>query len=201
MLVLRDDLWVPERDTHCWKAMRYEQGNVQEVMKFVPRRAVAVQAGGNFGVFARLLAKDFGAVYTFEPHPENFAALVRNTEGIDNIIKFQAGLGLPRLFSMTEPDPDNFGAFQANGPGFTPMLSVDQLPLKACGLIWLDIEGGEYDGIWGARETIRKFHPTIVLEYRGHASSFGYSDDEVHKMVLDLGYEHVASFGADKVYR
>ena len=201
MLVDRGGLLVPERDNHCWKAIRFEQQNISHILDFVPSRKVAVQAGGNFGLFPKILSKHFETVYTFEPHPENFQALVINTEGLDNIIKFQAGVGSPRLFSLTEPDPNNFGAFQANGVGHIPCLALDSLPIKECNLLWLDIEGGEYDAIWNARDLISRNHPTIVLEYREHSAAFGHSDKQLHEMVLGLGYHHVATFGADKVYR
>ena len=45
------------------------------------------------------------------------------------------------------------------------MLSIDQLGLNNCDLIHLDIEGGEYDALMGAEQTIKRFSPLICLEW------------------------------------
>lgn len=201
MLSKRNDYWVPERDEHCFRAITFEQNNVARAVSFVPRKRVCVQAGGNFGVFPKLLSQHFGMVYTFEPHPENFQALVLNTEGCDNIIKFQAGLGSKRLFSLSEPDPNNFGAFQANLSGNIPCLPLDSIPLENCDLLWLDIEGGEYDAIANAKETINKFKPVIVLEFRNHVTAFGHTEEELETLVNSFGYRQVGDFGSDRVFQ
>jgi len=51
----------------------------------------------------------------------------------------------------------------------------------------LDIEGGEYDAILGATNTLQKNNPRIIMEVRGDENGKTYSDTAVRKL-QELGY-------------
>jgi hypothetical protein len=80
------------------------------------------------------------------------------------------GTGTENTAGMHNPadkqSEPNSGMFEKHdGPGAIPVLSIDQLGLDNCDLIHLDIEGGEYDALMGAEQTIKQFRPLICLEW------------------------------------
>ena len=128
--------------------------------------SVVVQAGGNLGLYPRLLSQMFGVVYTFEPDPINFYFLVQNCQ-VDNIIKLQAAVGYDRNPVMVQRvSMQNVGMHQVveTEKAAIPQLRIDDLNLKKCGLIALDIEGYEIHALRGAEETIQRCKPVIATE-------------------------------------
>ena len=51
-----------------------------------------------------------------------------------------------------------------SGEGAIPTLRVDDLGLKVCDLLYLDIEGYELFALRGSAETIRRCRPVIACE-------------------------------------
>ena len=188
-----DGLYWPKSDKHCRPAVVKELFKIGLLDKYLTEKSVAVQAGGNIGLFPRELAKDFGVVYTFEPHPENFNCLALNCPE-SNIIKFQAGLGNSHEQIEVGPSrPDlknNCGAYQVTGVGITPTLMIDDLELPNCDLIYLDIEGYELFALQGGYETIKKFHPVIVIENKELPLMYDVDPDEVIEyLVCEFHYK------------
>lgn len=155
----------PVSDDWCWRVIHDELPDLDEALKLVPGRSIAVQAGGNVGVWAAHLAKVFETVYTFEPDAENFACLVQNVPS--NVICNNVGLGdKPGKVGMTLV-PGNAGAHYIGGSGSIEIITVDSLNLSACDFLCLDIEGAEPMALHGAVETISKFRPVVMMEEKG----------------------------------
>jgi len=186
-----DGLWWPNFDVRC-RAVVVDECAVAMtvVVPLVKERRVCVQAGGNVGVYPIALALWFDRVITFEPDGDNYDCLRRNI--IDSsITKFNAALGAePGTCGILRIDTDNCGSHKTLPGTAIPVHTIDGLNLDACDLLWLDIEGAEADAIKGARATIEKFSPIIVLEEKGLGPK------------ADLpGYERVTRVGNDTVYR
>lgn len=153
-----------------------------------------VQAGGNCGMYPRLLADVFKKVYTFEPDPLNFYTLNMNCAQA-NIFKIQAAVGETGGFvSMVYRSTKNLGMHQVKTIETSPipMLRIDDLPFTDVDLLWLDIEGYEKHALKGAEQTIRKNNPFVVCE--------GPSD-EMDKYMFDThGYSRLCKIHYDGVY-
>jgi FkbM family methyltransferase len=157
---------------------------------------VAVQAGGNCGIWPKDLGKKFRVVYTFEPDPMNFRCLCANAPA-ENVFKFNAGLGAGHRTTSLLLRPDNVGAHQIGGAGDIPMLRIDDLALAACDLICLDVEGFELNALIGALETIERFQPTIVVEDKGVA---GVKQGQVVSwLVHGMGYSVAEKVSKDVI--
>lgn len=187
---LGDFEW-PEGDIHCRAGHANEWFYAKRPLEFVRDRKVCVQAGGNCGVWPRLLSREFKTVYTFEPDPTNFMYLCRNVPEF-NVVKFNAALGYGRRCISTVFPPNetgNIGALQCEDGGNIPTLRIDDLGLPACDLIQLDIEGMEILALMGAVETIKKFSPVIMIEDKGLSEKYGYKCGEAISWLANFGYE------------
>ncbi len=169
----------PEGDTEGPMIIRTSRQLVNDVLFHVKQFGVAVQAGGNVGVMAKMLAEHFGSVYTFEPDPANWDCLVDNIDGVANIIARPAGLGSKRGTYDLAREAGNCGAtYLAPSAGSSeapqaPVIRLDDLNLEACDLLILDVEGYELEALKGARETIAKFKPIIAVEENRLSERYG----------------------------
>lgn len=175
-------------------------------MALTTRRAVAVQAGGNYGLFPKRLAEEFAAVYTFEPDPVMFKALERNAPE-RNITPIRAALGDSRdpvaLACYRRNENGKFvhqGLTHVAGPGEIPQLLLDDLKLEACDLIYLDIEGYEMNALRGAALTIAKYRPVIGFECGANHKFYGSSRTALAELMQDWGYTKVARIRGDDIY-
>jgi hypothetical protein len=89
---LDGDLLWPADDVECLRAARAQVADLEMVYPYCKGFKVAVQAGGNCGVWPAALSKRFEFVYTFEPDPVNFRCLCANAP-YENVYKFNAALG------------------------------------------------------------------------------------------------------------
>lgn len=193
-------LW-PANDQHCYPAV---VGSLEDIPRAVNRclkRDVVIQAGGNCGVWARELSSRFQTVYTFEPDPYNFHCLCANTN--ERVIKFNAALGCERGLirtALAEHEENNIGAYHVETGGVVPTMFIDDLALESCDLIYLDIEGSEWQALKGGEATIDRYMPVIALELKNLGRRYGYADEEVIDWLGIRGYRQVESFSNDKLF-
>lgn len=178
-------LW-PDNDDWCWRVIHDELPDLDAAIALTKGRAVAVQAGGNVGVWATHLAKSFAQVVTVEPDAVNYECLVRNVPA--NVTHQRAGFGAePGAISMVNVN-GNAGAHYVGGTGDVPIITIDSLDLPACDFLCLDIEGSEPAALRGAEQTIRRFRPVIMFEEKGLSERYyGIARDTAEKWVLGLG--------------
>jgi FkbM family methyltransferase len=155
---------------------------------------VVVQAGGNVGLYPARLAQHFNEVITFEPDPDNFACLKQNLGEWQDVKIYNAALGArPGSVATTCHEVGNCGAIGIVEDGNTPRMTIDGLDLKACDLIWLDIETYEVMALHGAEQTIKKFKPAIIIEEKGERDASLLLEE-------DFGYTHQLTLGNDHLY-
>lgn len=143
--------------------------HLYKALEYVKDFTCCVQAGGNVGVWPKELSKRFSYVYTFEPCPSNFSYMIKNVPE-QNVYKFPCALGDGGIGTLI-PNKKNIGAGRMAKGGFTPIISIDSLCLESCGFIQLDVEGMELQALRGARITIRKYHPVLMIEEKGLGES------------------------------
>lgn len=192
---LVEGLYWPDSDNDCHPVILKQSEDIEIVLPYVTNKKVCIQAGGNVGIWAKRLAKEFEAVYTFEPDPENFQCLVYNVSE-PNVVKFQAALGEGPAFIKvgvpTQAHKNNCGAYQVLGQGIVPVMMIDSLDLPACDLLYLDIEGYELFALQGAYQTIEKYHPVISIEQKELPYMYGCEAEEAaHWLISEFGYEVV----------
>jgi FkbM family methyltransferase len=198
----KDGWVVPVIDQWCFPTVIGEVAKFDPVLKRVKKFDTLIQAGGNIGIFPKLLAKYFDVVHTFEPDDVNWIAMKANLDGIKNVYAHKAGLG--ETFgngTVRVVDDRNIGAhFIGYGEGDVEIMPIDSIGTKNVGLIWLDIEGAELFALKGAEKTILRDSPVIVLEFRNHPHSYGHSHDDTIKYLEELGYKAVEQLEYDTVF-
>lgn len=184
-------------DTGAWGGERGDWStHLQSIQQWVKDWSVAVQAGGNMGVYPYMLSRMFKTVYTFEPDSINFHCLVHNCQ-VDNVIKINSALGAEhRLVGVKRNNMQNVGTHTVSLEGdnvFTPQLMLDDFDLASCGLLWLDVEGYEMQIILGARRVISAYKPIIMAE-NGHANP------AILQALSEVGYRVVDQSASDTIY-
>lgn len=209
MIRYKDEWWVPNkmgetgpgsyvgRSRHVESALSHHTG---------PKR-VAVQAGGHIGIWPKLLADHFDAVYTFEANFENWECAARNAAGGRVFAVFGALGERNEMGAINVHEKSTGGHHMAtwdNRPQQpVPVFALDHiLPVYVRGnvdTIFLDIEGYELHALRGAMETIALTKPTLVIEENGCSKKFGGAEGDIEKMLAPLGYRKVAAYDEDIV--
>lgn len=168
---LVEGFWWPDADVHCHPIVLKTVKDADAALQHTLGHVSVVQAGGNCGVWASYLGERFMEVWTIEPDLENYLCLIRNIP--QNVYPIWAALGCHPGTTGLDTDPKNVGAHQMNGNGRIPVITIDELGLTACDLICLDIEGMEPAALDGAKETIERFRPTLMVEDKGLSERYG----------------------------
>lgn len=142
-----------------------------------------------------------GFVFAFEPQRVNYNILCTNVaiNSNLNISCIWGGAsdlkGLAKVPLLDPNSPQNFGAinierFEAGEP--VQLMPIDDLKLKKCGLIKIDVEGMETKVIDGAENTIEQHKPIIYTENNRTEGS-----EELLATLMEFGYKcywHVSDY-------
>jgi FkbM family methyltransferase len=145
---------------------------------FVPAAGErVVDVGGNVGIYAVLAASKGAAVDSYEPHPQTFAYLERNTRPWPAVTAHHAAVvgtdGGPSVTLHLHPSRDDrhsvVGRDVFTGDALTSAIEVPATTLEAavgdgCDLLKLDCEGSEFDVLTTASDETLARVPRIVAE-------------------------------------
>lgn len=190
---------------------RKDLGSLRTVLdKHVEGRRVAVQAGACLGVFPELLASQFDWVYSFEPDPRLHRMCARRLSEIRNVILQQAALGLHRRPVRTECSLRPNDGKTTLHPGMTrterdgecpiPVIRIDDLGLRECDLIYLDVEGDELWALQGAEDTLGRCRPIVVCELNRGLTYRGFAEGDLVTYLRMAGYDEAERLRSDVVF-
>lgn len=133
---------------------------------------------GFYSLLARKLAGNEGRVYSFEPTPDTFAMLSSNLSQFSNVTLEQMAISNEDGEATFIVNSDIAAAFNhlertrhAEDDESRIAVPCRKLDTYCAGkgiapdLIKLDVEGAELDAVKGARQTIERHCPAIVLEF------------------------------------
>lgn len=178
-------------DTFVGRSLRLygEHGHheINLLMKFVGPGDVMVDVGANIGTFAVPFARavgETGLVHAFEPQRLVFQMLCANVaiNNLINVVTHPSALGAEAGSIHVPPLPygeelsigqNNFASLSLGGDvgELVPIVTIDSLPLTACKLLKIDVEGMEHQVLLGARRTILSFRPIMYVENDRPANS------------------------------
>jgi FkbM family methyltransferase len=195
LILLRTGEWQPE----VWDA----------VVAALPKDGIFLDVGAHIGIFTLKASRQVGPggkAIAFEPNPET-AALLR-----DNVSANHLGNVTVEEIACTDKDQqltlyaapiNNTGAsslsktnasygdaprpFQVRGRPIDDV--VRELNLDRVDAIKIDVEGAELQVLKGAEETLKRFHPKIVLEVLpAQLASFHTTPQQVAAFIKSTGY-------------
>lgn len=200
-----------------------EKGEVWErhisrlIVKYALPGSKVIDVGAHVGTHTLTMAYcvgNKGRVFAFEPQPKIFRELFQNMRinMLKNLSCIWAAAGAKTGFIEISPiTMDNEGGTPLintcissgkwsstviGGTGtYVDLITIDSLKLNKVSLIKIDVEGMENLVLEGAKETILKNKPVIILEIMGGwvfetAPSYIVEQIEYTKRILtDLGYD------------
>jgi FkbM family methyltransferase len=198
------------RDRHGRE--RYDRLNFSVIEQIVGAGDVCFDIGANIGIYSCVMARmtrNPGGIHSFEPANHIRQKLMRNLRlnSFDDVRVNAFGLGAEEtekdFFEIRQGvtrggvssfvQNENYAALGAENyetrrvPVRTLDGYVDDLDLTALKLMKIDVEGFEIDVIRGAKRTIERFRPFILLEF--DTTRHAGDADEMRAFFGSLGYD------------
>jgi FkbM family methyltransferase len=204
--------WFPDQDTHFagllsrsvakGHAAVYQQPVRQRSINLAPRKTLALDIGANVGLWSRELTQVFDRVIAFEPVAEFRDCLLKNVPA-PNLEVRACALGAEDTSIDMIITAENTGHSHVDttsmGHGTIPMYRLDSLTLSQIDYIKIDCEGYENTILRGARETILRDRPIMVIEHKQH-QDVGHADvDQALNTLIGWGAKILATFKNDYV--
>ncbi len=184
---------------------------IQHFMKL--EKGVFLDVGAHIGRYTVQIARELdGTVLAFEPHPENYALLLRNIElnGLSNVKAFPYAASDVNGFSSLwgwENDAYEKGMYTLrygeDGPKGWKFVEkvktvrvddiIEELGITDVRLVKLDVEGFEYRVLKGMPRILREARPRIAFEgsllpeLTEFLNGFGYSVKHYPGVQMNLG--------------
>ncbi len=180
-------------------AKEYKKGEkeIRILNTLVGNKKNSIDIGANKGVYTYFLAKLSKKVYAFEPNPKVFAFLKKslpgkaeaffvalsNKDGKDilRIPRSKRGVSNQGGSLSHQKVPDNYVAIEIDSK------TLDSYSLKNIGFIKIDVEGFEREVLEGAKQTVCREKPNILIEMEERHTKRPIEEDI--KWVENLGYK------------
>ncbi|MDB0037791.1 FkbM family methyltransferase [bacterium] len=193
----------------------YEQGTLFMLSNLLTKNGVFVDVGANIGlmsIFASLIVKDAGKVFSFEPNPATFDILNKNI-GLNNLSNVQTvpyGVGsVPKSTKIYDRWDAGRGSATLIKPDFdTDSYNIDIVTLsdyfkdKDCAIdvIKIDIEGYELEALKGAKKVIEEKSPILIVEISDNRENFeGANGKDIFEFVKSIdNYRVFKMYGSKK---
>lgn len=161
------EAWIHELPVHAG-LLAYQRDRLETAVELCERRRVVVDGGAHVGLWTLPLARAFEYVMAFEPLPVNAECLEANVCTEENVTVRRQALADIEGDGLLQGSPSKtigWSLFRA-GSACTSVakITLDSLNIQDVDLIKLDVEGFEYEALVGAKRTIKRYRPIIVIE-------------------------------------
>lgn len=182
------------------KEMRIGEKEIKLLPFLVDRNKAAVDVGAHKGVWSYQLSKVCAEVYAFEPNPKLYPVLEQNIKGRAN----PRNIALSNFTGMAELRiPRGRKGFSNQGGSLSEVKvsanyksvevgaeKLDNLGIQNIGFMKVDVEGHELAVLEGARETLARDKPVMIVEMEeAHAKR---PIEELTSAVEAYGYDAFA---------
>jgi FkbM family methyltransferase len=219
-------IWLPDGEKHFpdWMTKNgeivdgrgtYQLKKWRACEEHIKNWCTAVDVGAHVGFWSLRMSQRFQIVEAFEPVEEFQACWHRNmgyTDDDAGIYVTDGGIAMlhecalgskPGRVSMTIPGFSeggrDTGGTHVGGEGTIELRTLDSFELRGVDFIKIDCEGYEHHVIEGARETILRCKPCIIVEQKPHklGPNFGIKGTPAVDLLKSWGYKVVREIGGD----
>ncbi len=191
---------------YWWHGAKRESETMEAFRRILRGGDTVIEAGAHIGYITMFFSRLVGAtgrVVAFEPGENNLPYVRRNIVGHDNVRLVEKAVGdraatmklnIESLTGQNNSLIDHFDGLARNQRAASVAaevraVDVEVIPLDAfCAaeglqpaLVKIDVEGFEHEVLLGARETLAKHRPIVMVEVQRHAEAifdllrgFGY---------------------------
>jgi FkbM family methyltransferase len=162
------------------------------MFRYIRPQSTVLDVGAHIGSHTLSMSKrvgPLGRVLAFEPQPKIFRELFLNMilNEINNVLFYPVAVGDRKgSIELSHLVPNNEGATSLiyGGSGlFAPLITIDSLQLDDVSLIKIDVELHENFVLDGAKNTITRCRPILLVEIRGDYA-FDCAPQEIKNQIL-----------------
>jgi FkbM family methyltransferase len=195
----------------------YEPCTASLLRRVLHDGATFLDVGANIGLLSMLASRwvgPRGSVFAFEPSGRECARLRHHLDrnSLGNVRVLEAAAGRERGTAVLRVAEARHAGLNTLEDQFmypevreayseeVPVLAIDDAVrehhLEKVHAIKIDVEGGEHDVVAGARETIARDRPTVILELSVAAAEPGHPGRTgIEELLGSLGYSFLAIDG------
>jgi FkbM family methyltransferase len=207
-------IWLPDGEKHFPEWMTnhgelvdgkgtYQIKKCRAALRYVRNWRTAVDVGAHVGLWSMQLARRFQLVQAFEPVRAFRDCFRHNLAGVLNAHLMPYALGSRPGWVSMRIDPADSGGTHVDprGTGDVQLHTIDGLSLEAVDFIKIDCEGYEHHVVEGARETLMRCKPCVIVEQKPHklGPNFGIKGTPALALLLAMGAKHRAEISGDHI--
>ena len=178
--------WLPKEDQHfegyfsqsvqVGDKRLYQPQHIDRCFYHIKnRKHTAIDVGGHCGFWSFYLGGNFKKVYAFEP-VEIFRECFKKNIPHGNVELLPVALGNENGFVSMNVELENTGATHVssntNDLNKVELKKLDDYELTDVDFIKIDVEGYENQVVLGAKETLLRNKPIIIVEQKGFSDRF-----------------------------
>jgi FkbM family methyltransferase len=186
---------------------------IEEAMSYANDKSIAIDGGANVGFWAKKMAEAFDEVHAFEIDPETFGCLCENVREENNVVVYNMGLsntehkvkiadGWNQKSMGTHLEPENNVTIRRQKSTIRNVevntATIDSLDLPSLGFVKLDVEGHEAQVIEGGHESLMKYKPIVMIEYKPELNK-RYGTADPAQLLENMGAKLIDKIGKNNV--
>ncbi len=172
--------------------MSVDSSIFHRVLSYVKDLTLAVDVGAHKGAWTDKMYMNFKSVYCFEPNMYLSNSLAEFYKGQSITVHNVALLdfvGKGKLCYDTGNEHKTRTHFVVeDDDGDVDISTLDSYKPIGCGLLKIDVEGGELPVLRGARRVLRHQKPVVIVECKSFSIRYGWNRTDLIMHMLELGY-------------
>ena len=193
--------WLPKEDQHFEdyfsKSIQvgdkrlYQPQHIDRCFHHIKnRKHSAIDVGGHCGFWSFYLGGNFKKVYAFEP-VEIFRECFKKNIPHENVELLPVALGNENSFVSMNVELENTGATHVSNKtdvlNKVELKKLDDYEFNDIDFIKIDVEGYENQVVLGAKETLLRNKPIIIVEQKGFSDRFNETQFEAIDTLKSYG--------------
>ena len=155
-----------------------------KALSYVNTKRTAIDVGANLGIMSYRMCRDFKHVHAIEPL---FAQYIKPNVKADNITIHEVAVG-----ETEKTDAMRVGQYRN-----IKCITIDSLNIEDVDFMKIDVEHYEWFALQGAEETIKLYHPILMMEVKNDNPY----RNQILKFMENNGYEYEPIGEMDLVFK